>query len=53
MIRAEIKICYDTAKKMPKIEGQRIIRVSAHAILQSNTLYTLEYTHNVLDYVCE
>jgi len=30
---------------MPKMEGQQIIRVSAHAILQSKTLfYTLEYT---------
>jgi len=26
---------------MPKMEGQQIIRVSAHAILQSNTLYIL------------
>jgi len=24
---------------MPKMEGQQIIRVSAHAILQSKTLY--------------
>jgi len=26
---------------MPKMEGQQIIRVSAHAILQSKTLYIL------------
>jgi len=29
------------SKKMPKMEGQQIIRVSAHAILQSKTLYIL------------
>jgi len=26
---------------MPKMEGQQIIRVSAHAILQSKTLYII------------
>jgi len=26
---------------MPKMEGQQIIRVSAHGILQSKTLYIL------------
>jgi len=30
---------------MPKMKGQQIIRVSAHAILQSNTLYILQNTH--------
>jgi len=30
---------------MPKMEGQQIIRVSAHAILQSQTLYILYNTH--------